>query len=73
MLVVELDGGYHRHPRVLAYDEKRDAWLRRQGFAVLHLPATMSVIEVLRRIDAELTDLNVVRDLPNNPPDTKAA
>ena len=73
MLVVELDGGYHRHPRSLAYDEKRDAWLRRQGFAVLHLPATMSVIEVLRRIDAELTDLNVVRDLPNNPPGTKAA
>jgi hypothetical protein len=33
----------------------------------------MSVIEVLRRIDAELTDLDVGRDLPNTPPDTKAA
>ena len=32
-LVIELDGG--QHSKQTAYDQRRDAWLRSQGYAVL--------------------------------------
>jgi very-short-patch-repair endonuclease len=35
-LVVEVDGGYHGRLRAGA-DERRDCWLRRQGYTVLRL------------------------------------
>jgi very-short-patch-repair endonuclease len=35
-LIVELDGGQHTEQH--AYDERRDAWLARQGFRILRFP-----------------------------------
>jgi len=51
-LVVELDGG--QHSEQLAYDQRRDAWLRSRGFEVLRfwnhevLQYTDVVLEQLR-------------------------
>jgi very-short-patch-repair endonuclease len=36
-LVIELDGGCHDLPEVRLRDEKRDAWLRPQGYRVLRV------------------------------------
>jgi very-short-patch-repair endonuclease len=51
-LIVELDGGQHMENR--EYDHERDAWLRGQGYTVLHfwnnelLNETESVLERIR-------------------------
>ena len=34
-IIVELDGGQHNGTDQKAYDARRDAWLRREGFVVL--------------------------------------
>ena len=34
-IIVELDGGQHNETNQKAYDARRDAWLRREGFEVL--------------------------------------
>jgi len=34
-VIVELDGGQHNEAHHRAYDTRRDAWLKRQGFEVL--------------------------------------
>ncbi|MGE0182461.1 MAG: endonuclease domain-containing protein [Parvularculaceae bacterium] len=34
-LVVELDGGHHADGAQAAHDHARDAWLKREGYAVL--------------------------------------
>jgi very-short-patch-repair endonuclease len=34
-VIVELDGGQHNEATQMAYDVRRDAWLRSQGFEVL--------------------------------------
>src|SRR5258708_30737666 len=34
-VIVERDGGQHNEPNRKAYDSRRDAWLRREGFEVL--------------------------------------
>jgi very-short-patch-repair endonuclease len=34
-LIIEVDGDTHEMPGARAYDERRDAFLRRQGFTVL--------------------------------------
>jgi very-short-patch-repair endonuclease len=36
-LIVELDGSEHEEPAQRAHDERRDNWLRRQGFRVLRI------------------------------------
>ncbi len=48
-LVVEVDGGYHARLRERA-DERRDKWLRRQGYTVLRLSDAL----VLRQLPAAL-------------------
>ena len=47
-LVVEVDGEAHNRGDRPARDERRDAWLREQGFTVLRIPA----IKLLRDLDA---------------------
>ena len=52
-LIVELDGGQHAAAK--AYDARRDAWLRQQGFRVLRFPDNLvfkerdSVLEAIWR------------------------
>ena len=51
-LIIELDGG--QHAENIAYDQKRDAWLRDQGYKVLRFwdnelfNQTESVLEKIR-------------------------
>jgi very-short-patch-repair endonuclease len=33
--IVEVDGTYHKQPKVVAYDERRDAYLTAKGYRVL--------------------------------------
>ena len=40
-LAVEVDGAGHGTEAAVAYDAKRDAWLRRQGVRMLRLPARL--------------------------------
>jgi len=35
MVAIELDGSQHYEPEALAYDQRRDAFLREQGITVL--------------------------------------
>jgi len=43
-LAVEIDGATHSEDVQIAHDERRDAWLRRQGITVYRVPAS-SVFE----------------------------
>jgi very-short-patch-repair endonuclease len=43
-LAVEIDGATHGEDAQIAHDERRDAWLRRQGVTVYRVPAS-SVFE----------------------------
>jgi very-short-patch-repair endonuclease len=38
-LAVEIDGSLHYDDAAVAYDKRRDTWLRGQGIHVLRLPA----------------------------------
>ena len=38
-LIVEIDGEVHDHDVTAAYDQRRDAWLRAEGYSVLRVPA----------------------------------
>jgi very-short-patch-repair endonuclease len=40
-LAVEVDGADHNDEAATAYDERRDAWLKRQGIRVLRLSARL--------------------------------
>ncbi len=40
-LVVEVDGGYHADPACARADARRDRDLKRMGYRVLRLPATL--------------------------------
>ena len=39
LLAVEVDGQGHAHPDAVAHDERRTAWLNRQGISVMRIPA----------------------------------
>jgi very-short-patch-repair endonuclease len=39
-LAVEIDGAIHSEDAQIAHDERRDAWLRRQGVTVYRVPAS---------------------------------
>ena len=60
-LVIEIDGISHTMGDVPARDQRRDAWLRSQGFEVVRTPAT----DVLRNA-AEVADS--LASLCANPP-----
>lgn len=49
MLVVELDGGYHRKPGRILYDQKRAAYLQACGFKILRIANTKAYTYDLRR------------------------
>ena len=49
-LAVEVDGADHHPDEAAAYDERRDAWLRRHGIRVLRLSARL----VFEDMDAAL-------------------
>jgi len=60
-LAVEIDGSQHVDQK--AYDERRDAWLKTQGFSVLRYGSN----EVMSDTDAVLQDiLNVIEALPRS-------
>jgi very-short-patch-repair endonuclease len=46
-LVVEVDGARHTEDAQLAHDERRDSYLREQGYIVLRVPAG----EIMRSAD----------------------
>ncbi|HEY6561675.1 MAG TPA: DUF559 domain-containing protein [Polyangiaceae bacterium] len=48
-LVVEVDGGYHARLRERA-DERRDRWLRRQGYTILRLGDALVLRELPQAI-----------------------
>ena len=55
-LAVEIDGSGHDHIERVTHDERRDIWLRAQGFRVLRIKA----IDVLTDLDS------VMRHILNN-------
>ena len=36
-LIVEVDGGIHKHPVVAARDTERETWLRQRGYSVIRI------------------------------------
>ncbi len=36
-LIVEIDGGIHKHPAVIARDAERENWLRSRGYSVIRI------------------------------------
>ncbi len=36
-LIVEVDGGIHKHPAVMSRDKEREAWLRERGYSVIRI------------------------------------
>jgi len=36
-LIVEVDGGIHKHPAVVARDAERESWLRQRGYSVVRI------------------------------------
>ncbi len=51
-LVIEIEGIVHDMGQVPELDEKRFAWLERQGYAVLRIPAAEVLKDVGRTADA---------------------
>lgn len=67
-IVIELDGGQHANQQ--AYDGKRDAWLRTQGFLVLRFWNHEVIANVDGVIEVIVESLNRLRvsPLPGPPP-----
>ena len=63
-LVVELDGSQHYEPEKLEEDQKRTAYLERQGIAVLRFPNT-DIWKNFRGV-CEAIDLQVKKNLTKN-------
>jgi very-short-patch-repair endonuclease len=67
-LIVEVDGGIHRHPAVTARDAEREAWLSSRGYTVIRITNQDALFDpagVATRI-AGLIGLNT----PNSTPAT---
>ena len=60
-LVIEVDGG--QHDAQTEYDEKRDAWLRQQGYQVLRFWNR----EVMRELDGVLERIRLAVISPSPP------
>ena len=60
-LAVEVDGAGHEHPDQGRHDDRRTAWLNRQGIAVLRIAAR----DVLGHLEGVLTRL---KERVRNPP-----
>ena len=56
-LIVEVDGDVHRSPEHAAQNERRDAFLRAKGFAVLRFPAMAVMRDVESVVRAVLAAL----------------
>ena len=59
-LVVEVDGGYHGRLRAHA-DERRDRWLRRQGYRVLRLSDALVMRNVHAAVEVIAAQVKVGR------------
>src|SRR5262245_1509108 len=57
---VEIDGAGHDHPDALRHDQRRDAWIERQGVRLIRIPAS-AVLDrregLLVWLEAELVNL----------------
>lgn len=62
MLIVEVDGG--QHTEQLVYDQRRDAWLRGQGYTVLRFWNN----EVMQQLDGVLEKIRLVCFSEPSPP-----
>ncbi|HEY9012407.1 MAG TPA: DUF559 domain-containing protein [Devosia sp.] len=60
-LVIEVDGSQHSADGEIAYDARRDAFIRRQGFRVLHV----TTLDVLTNLDGVAT--TILAHLPHPP------
>ena len=54
-LIVEVDGGTHSTAAELAYDQRRDAYLRRRGWRVLRV----SNLDVYRNLGGVLDEISL--------------
>lgn len=62
MLVIELDGG--QHSEQIVYDQRRDAWLRSQGYTVLRFWNNA----VMQELDGVLEQIRLMIILEPSPP-----
>nr|WP_246225833.1 endonuclease domain-containing protein [Chelativorans xinjiangense] len=64
-LIIEVDGNQHGTDAAIAYDARRDAYLRRQGFRVLRF----SNYEIMRELDPVLDTIHaaLVAPTPTRP------
>ncbi|NOU00547.1 MAG: endonuclease domain-containing protein [Gallionella sp.] len=62
MLVIELDGG--QHSEQIEYDQRRDAWLRSQGYTVLRFWNNA----VMQELDGVLEQIRLMIILEPSPP-----
>lgn len=58
-LVIEIDGDVHALPDRIAHDEKRDTWLRSQGFDVIRY----SPVDVSENLEGVVSDIRRRREL----------
>jgi very-short-patch-repair endonuclease len=57
-LAVEVDGESHSHPSRVEHDRRRSEWLKRQGLAVLRIPAE----EVRINLDGVLVSIRAAAE-----------
>jgi very-short-patch-repair endonuclease len=72
-LAIEIDGSAHDRPGQVAHDERRQAWLKRQGISVLRIPAKDVLRDetldgVLRGIEAAARSPTRAPGAPPTPP-----
>ena len=59
-LIVEVDGSQHLAPEQVAYDERRTAWLEREGFCVMRF-SNYAMLTNFRGVVDEIAEVTVKR------------
>jgi len=59
-LVVEVDGGHHTEAAQIAHDQRRDQWLRAEGFQVMGVSNTDVFDNIASVVDAICAALQVM-------------
>ena len=65
LMIVEIDGSQHADQS--AYDAKRDAFFRQQGFDVMRFPANLPFLDLQSMVEAvynRLTELTALAPIP---------
>ena len=60
MLIVEVDGSHHDRPERMEHDQRRDRWLKNNGYSVLRIDAKhiwQDIDSVVVAIEHQLTSL----------------